>query len=173
MHCLDETGESAGTTRPGPQPGPGRVEWIGVRPGRRRPVLACGAVQARAGRGLAGDRYGRLGGNRQVTLIETEGLAAAGALLGTGAVDPALVRRNLAVSGIDLAALVGRRFAVGEAVLEGTGPCRPCAHMDEALGPGGRDALAGRGGLTARVIQGGHIRLGDPVRALAPDAPPA
>lgn len=156
-------------------PREGRVEWIGLRPGRREPVLICERAVARAGAGLDGDRYAGRSGNRGVTLIQHEHLAAVGALLGTGPADPGLLRRNLAVSGINLIALKGLRFAIGEAVLEGTGPCHPCSRMEEALGPGGYNAMRGHGGLNARVIRGGAIRLGDRVRVLArvPDAPAA
>jgi MOSC domain-containing protein YiiM len=79
------------------------------------------------------------------------------------------LRRNLVVSGVNLLALKGRRFLVGEAMLEGTGPCHPCSRMEEALGPGGLNAMRGHGGLNARVLQGGLIRLGAAVWVLGPD----
>jgi MOSC domain-containing protein YiiM len=101
-----------------------------------------------------------------VTLIQLEHLRVLGELLSTGLVDPARLRRNLAVSGINLISLKGRQFEIGEAVLEGTGPCHPCFRMEAALGPGGYNAMRGHGGLNARVIRGGCIRVGDRVRAL-------
>ena len=79
---------------------------------------------------------------------------------------PALLRRNLVTEGVNLLALKDRRVAVGEAVLEITGECHPCSRMEEALGPGGYNALRGRGGLTARVLRGGLIRLGDAILRL-------
>lgn len=65
--------------------------------------------------------------------------------------------------GIELTSLIGKRFRIGEALLEGTGPCTPCSRMDENLGPGGRLAMKGLGGLTAKVIESGRIRVGDTV----------
>jgi MOSC domain-containing protein YiiM len=143
------------------------VEWIGLRPGRDRPVLVRDRALAMTGGGLEGDRYAGRSGSRGLTLIQQEHLGILGDLLGECPVDPARLRRNLAVSGINLIALKGRRFEIGDAVLEGTGHCHPCSRMEEALGPGGYNAMRGHGGLNARVIRGGCIRVGDPVRVLA------
>jgi MOSC domain-containing protein YiiM len=147
-------------------PRAGRIEWIGVRPARRDPLRACDWVIAETGAGLAGDHYRGGSGVRGVTLIQSEHLAVVAALLGLDDLDPALLRRNLVISGINLAALKGCRFEVGAAVLEGTGPCHPCSRMEKALGAGGLNAMRGHGGLTARVLRGGEIRLGDAVRVL-------
>jgi MOSC domain-containing protein YiiM len=67
------------------------------------------------------------------------------------------------VSGINLLALNGAQFAIGGALMEGTGPCHPCSRMEEIFGPGGYNAVRGHGGITARVILGGVIRVGDVV----------
>lgn len=151
-------------------PRAGRLEWIGLRPARDQPMRAVGSVLAEAGGGLAGDRYAtRPGGSgkRGATLIQAEHLPAIAALAGREAVGPALLRRNLVVSGIPLVALRGRRFRVGEVLLEGTDPCDPCSRMEDALGPGGYNAMRGHGGLCARIIEGGVLHIGDAVVALA------
>ncbi len=146
-------------------PRAGRVAWIGVRPARRASVVAVDGVDAIAGQGLEGDHSAH-GGNRQVTLIQAEHLAAVAALAGRDIVDPAWLRRNIAVAGVNLLALKGRRFRIGGAVLEATGPCDPCSRMEEALGPGGLNAMRGHGGITARVVASGAIRVGDAVQAI-------
>lgn len=145
-------------------PRAGRVEWIGVRPARREPLIIVDTVEAREGRGLTGDRFaGGASSKRQVTLIQAEHLPVIAQLLGKDRIDPALLRRNIVVSGINLLALNGARFAIGGAVMEGTGPCHPCSRMEEAFGAGGYNAVRGHGGITARVIAGGVIRVGDAV----------
>jgi MOSC domain-containing protein YiiM len=145
-------------------PQTGRVAWIGLRPGRRASVTAVDAVEAVAGQGLAGDHYAH-DGKRQVTLIQAEHLAAVAAFVGRPTLDAALLRRNIVVAGLNLLALKGRQFRAGAALLEWTGPCEPCSRMEEALGPGGYNAMRGHGGITARVVAGGLIRVGDAVAA--------
>ena len=148
-------------------PREGRVDWIGIRPARRARVEPLLQALALAGLGLQGDHYGGGSGSRGITLIQAGHLAVVGALMGGVPVAADALRRNLMVSGVNLLALKGRRFQVGEAVLEGTGPCHPCSRMEESLGPGGLNAMRGHGGLNARVLLGGAICVGDAVRVLA------
>jgi MOSC domain-containing protein YiiM len=144
----------------------GRVEWIGIRPAKHAPLQIVAAVQAIAGQGLAGDHYATpTRGNpgqrkRQVTLIQAEHLVVLGALLGEPPVAPERVRRNLVVSGINLLALKGRRFRIGDALLEMTGLAHPCSRMEDAFGPGGYNAMRGHGGITAAVLSSGCISVG-------------
>ncbi|WP_018410401.1 MOSC domain-containing protein [Methyloversatilis thermotolerans] len=142
---------------------PGSVEWIGVRPARMQPLRMLESVNAVESLGLEGDRYASPGGNRQVTLIQAEHLQTVADLLGLGEVDPGLTRRNIVVRGLNLVALKGKRFRIGEALLEYTGPCDPCSRMESNLGKGGYNAMRGHGGITARVLRGGKIKLGDAV----------
>ena len=139
----------------------GKVDWIGVRPKSREEVKAISTVEVKA-LGLDGDHYsGKPGSKRQVTLIQSEHLDAVARIMGRGQIDPADVRRNLVVSGINLLALKDRRFQVGEVILEGTGNCSPCSRMEQNLGEGGWNSMRGHGGITARIIQGGdHQRWG-------------
>lgn len=175
-------------------PRPGRVEWLGLRPARRVPLVRVPEVEAHPLVGLIGDHGktapGRLTalsgeleatprasnpplpggpGKRQVTLIQAEHLPVIAALAGLDGVDPELLRRNIVVSGVPLLPLKDARFQIGEVVLEGTGECHPCSRMEENLGAGGYNAVRGHGGLTARVIVGGVIREGDAVTALLPE----
>ncbi len=150
-------------------PHSGSVVWIGVRPASRIPMLAVTQVDAIAARGLKGDRTAeksRPGNSRQVTFIQAEHLIAVGALLRRAAIDPALPRRNIVVSGINLASLKGQQFRIGDALFEWSGECQPCSMLETALGAGGYNAMRGHGGITARVVHGGSIDLGSAVTPL-------
>ena len=147
-------------------PRAGRVEWIGLAPARRGHIDAVREARVVPGTGLVGDHHSAGGGKRQVTLVQAEHLAAVGALL-EREVTPADLRRNLVVAGLNLAALKYRAFRIGEVVLEGSGPCAPCTRMEENLGPGGLAAMQGHGGITAVVLVGGTLSVGDPVTVLS------
>ncbi len=151
---------------------PGTVVWIGIRPARRVAMRAETAAMLEAGRGLVGDRYANACGARQVTLVAAESLAAIASHLGRDAVAPNELRRNIVVRGLNLLALKGRRFRIGAALLEASGECHPCSRMEEILGTGGYNAVRGLGGLTARVIEGGPIGVGDAVAPVGPSTAP-
>ncbi|MGB3589483.1 MAG: MOSC domain-containing protein [Tunicatimonas sp.] len=143
----------------------GSVAWIGIRPERRVPLQVVNQVVAKEGSGLEGDHFaGKVQSKRQVTLINAEHIQAVASLLHCSAIDPNLLRRNIVVQGINLLALKEKQFQVGEAVLEMSGLCHPCSRMEKSLGAGGYNAMRGHGGITARVIKEGVIRLGDEVK---------
>lgn len=142
------------------------LKWIGLRPARRAEINAVETAEVNA-YGLDGDRYDTYYGNRTVTLFREEGLRDAWEKLGkSGVPDPSCTRRNLMVSGLgpELKKMKGDLIRIGaDVLLEVTGYCNPCSRMDETFGPGGLKAMAGHGGLTAKVIQTGRIRTGDEV----------
>ena len=146
-------------------PRAGKVEWIGLRPARDEAMIATGTVEA-IGAGLVGDRYKGGSGKRGITLIQAEHLPAIAALAQRPDLTPALLRRNVVVSGIPLIALKQRRFRIGTAVFVGTEECDPCSRMEDALGQGGYNAMRGHGGLCARIVEGGTFGLGDALEAL-------
>lgn len=141
---------------------PGLVTWLGLRPARLAPMLSPASLVLTPGQGVAGDHYSSATqGARQVTVIAAEHLAAIGSYLGQDSAPPELLRRNVVVRGINLGALKSRRFRLGGAVLECSGECHPCSKMERLLGVGGYNAVRGHGGITARVLEGGEVRLGD------------
>ena len=143
----------------------GKVEWIGIRPKRLLEVHSVSAVTANPDTGLEGDHFEKsYTGKRQVTLIQQEHLEVAARILGKTEIPPELLRRNIVVSGINLLALKHQQFQVGEVLLETTGICAPCSRMEENLGAGGYNSMRGHGGITAKIIQGGQIKIGDVVK---------
>ncbi|MEL6952539.1 MAG: MOSC domain-containing protein [Pseudomonadota bacterium] len=141
----------------------GRLDWIGLRPARRAPLEAVTNAEMTEN-GLQGDRA--RAGKRAVTLIQAEHLPVIAALTGQDA-PPELLRRNLVVAHLNLAALRGRHLRIGAtAILRITSVCAPCSRMEETFGRGGYNAVRGHGGWCAEVTQPGTISLGDEVRAL-------
>ena len=112
-------------------PKQGEVRWIGVRPDRRVPVQSLERVEI-GQTGLLGDRRATPG-KRAVTLIQWEHLPVIAVLAGLDALDPALIRRNIAVSGINLLALRKQSFRIGAAILRGTGPCKCITPVSQLL----------------------------------------
>lgn len=157
--------------------GEGRVEAIYLRPARLVPMVSVSEATAEPGRGLIGDRRslalrtGELAQKREVTLIQAEHVPDIASWLGLPSLDSARLRRNLVVSGINLVSMrslfadVQLQWHFGEgAVLEVTGSCDPCSRMESELGRGGYNAMRGHGGMTARVLVGGTIRVSDAIR---------
>jgi MOSC domain-containing protein YiiM len=145
----------------------GTVSAVYVAPAAESAMVAVPSASAVAGRGLEGDRYfdgagtfsERGGTGRDITLVDAAALADAG-------VAPAESRRNVVVEGLDLDALIGRTFRVGEVECVGRRRCEPCAHLQRLTRPGVLRALVRRGGLRADVVSGGVVRVGDAVAAV-------
>ncbi|MEM7463195.1 MAG: MOSC domain-containing protein [Pseudomonadota bacterium] len=145
-------------------PRAGRVDWIGIRPERKAPVNAVQSVEIQS-TGLVGD-HRQKEGPRAVTLIQAEHLPVIASLAGLEALDPAILRRNIVVSGINLVALRHSRIQLGSVIIKGTELCPPCSRMEAALGEGGYNAMRGHGGICAAVVEGGVINVGDKVSAI-------
>ncbi len=150
----------------GGDPGTGAVEAIVVAAAAEGEVVEVAAARLVPGKGIEGDRYwagmGTFGSGRPgsaLTLIDGDVVDELG--LGGGR-----HRRNLVVRGVDVNALVGRRFAVGEVECLGRRLCEPCAHLDSLAGPGILRPLVHRGGLRADILTAGTVRVGDALRPL-------
>src|SRR5437588_10290084 len=151
-------------------------EAIHIAPAASVPMQALAVVEAIAGEGLAGDRYyEKIGfysprptdpGAREVTLFEAEVLDDLQRQAGI-ALSAAEHRRNLTTRGIRLLELLGRQFRIGDVLLEGVKDCPPCEHLQQLTGKPLLAPLADRGGLRARVLEGGTLRVGDPITVLS------
>jgi MOSC domain-containing protein YiiM len=164
----------------------GRLEAILLRPKRSVPAIGVTSASALAERGLEGDRSvtearGAAGtSRRQVSLFQFEHLPLIATWSGRESIDPKELRRNLVISGLNLVSTRSPftdqplRLHIGsEVVLLITGPCDPCSKMEKALGRGGYNAMRGHGGMTARVLQGGILNVGDAVRMSSGESPAA
>ena len=152
----------------------GTVAGLAVAPAAEAPMRTVPAAAARAGRGLDGDRYAAGAGTfsprapgrpgYDLTLIAEEALdeiAAAGRPIAFAA-----SRRNVLTRGIDVNALVGRTFRIGDVLCAGRRLCEPCAHLERLSGPDVLRPLIHRGGLRVDVLGDGEIRVGDEVRTV-------
>ena len=160
---------------PGSDRTSGVVELLALAAAAEAPMTLVEQATAQAGRGLRGDRYFDARGTfsdphatgNDLTLIEAEVLEQLD-LGDAGGLAPADARRNVVTRGIDLNALVGRRFTIGAVGCIGRRLCEPCAHLQRLTVDGTLRALVHRGGLRADVLTDGDIRVGD---AVGPDAP--
>lgn len=150
---------------------PGTLDWIGLRTERRGEINVVESAQALVGLGLEGDHrcLKTPGSARQVTIISREYIHQIQQQLGKDFIDPIFLRRNLVISGMNLNLLRFQRLQIGEAIFETSALCDPCSRMDENLGVGGAAAMFGYGGLCAKVVKGGLVRLGDAVVRLEPE----
>jgi MOSC domain-containing protein YiiM len=144
----------------------GRVEAIFLSPEHRALPEPVDRVNARAGRGLEGNRYywadGAAPPGRAITLIALEAVEAV-ASEGDVSVDPAATRRNVLTSGIDVNELVGKRFRIGTVECKGVELCEPCSTLESMTQPGVIKAFVHRCGLNADILSDGEISVGDPV----------
>jgi MOSC domain-containing protein YiiM len=120
------------------------------------------AAQVRTDFGIPEDYRSGTNRRRQITMIEEEALADAARILGRPVPDGAS-RRQVVVRGLDLNTLIGHAIRIGDVVLAIERYCAPCQRMNEELGPGGRDALRWKAGVTCRVVNGGTLRVGEKV----------
>jgi MOSC domain-containing protein YiiM len=147
----------------------GVVEEIYITPEGSAAMERVEEVRTIEGCGIQGDRYCEgtgfwtpYGDVCEVTLIESEDLDYIQHELGISAKNGEH-RRNIVTSGLRLGDLRRKRFRIGEAVLEYDRPRPPCRHVQDLSEPGMTRALKGRGGICARVVQGGKIRAQDAI----------
>jgi len=146
------------------------VLHIFIAPAKAAPVRSVPLVEALAGRGLEGDRYAQprnhRGPDNEVTLIEIEHIEAFTAATNL-AMTPAMPRRNIVTRGVRLNGLVGKRFRVGDAEFEGVELCEPCKVFARLTHREVLGFFAGKGGLRARIVKTGVVRVGDGIEATA------
>lgn len=130
------------------------------QPAGENVIVEVDSVECVAGRGLRGDRFFDFKEDYkgQVTLFAWETFDALRQTQGKPELTPSVLRRNVVVEGLDLDALIGKQFSLQGVTLEGTGECKPCYWMDQAVGSGAEDWLKGRGGLRCKIVTDGVLR---------------
>ena len=149
-----------------------RIERIYISPGHNfyghqdqppgeHPTVAVNEIECVAGKGLFGDRFFGFKENYkgQVTFFAAEVFDDVCQKLGASGKSPGVTRRNVITRGVDLNSLVGKTFQVQGVEFEGVAECSPCHWMNHAIAPGAEAALHGRGGLRARVLTDGVLRV--------------
>jgi MOSC domain-containing protein YiiM len=127
------------------------------------PLHEVTEIECVAGRGIRGDRFFdyRDDYKGQITFFSREVFDQLARTFSLTNIFPGVLRRNVLVSAVTLHELIGTDFEVQGVRFHGAAHCKPCYWMDTAVAPGAEKFLAGRGGLRARILSEGQIRVGD------------
>ena len=136
------------------RPGKGSMDY----PIEEREVIECVA-----GSGIVDDRFFDYKSDYkgQITFFDWAVYERVRDEIVKGELSPYAFRRNVIVEGVDLNELIDKRFTIGGLELTGSCECAPCYWMDEACAPGAFEFLKGVGGLRARIVKGGELKLGE------------
>lgn len=126
------------------------------------PLQEVDGIECVAGHGIRGDRFFNFRDDYigQITFFSSEAFNDVCRSLGVVVPSAGAARRNVVTEGVDLNSLIGKLFTVQGVEFEGVSECRPCYWMDLAIAPGAEAALQGRGGLRARILSNGTLRVG-------------
>jgi len=131
------------------------------QPPGEHPLVECVEIRCVAGRGIEGDRFFDFKGDYkgQITFFSSEVFEDLCCQLGVNGKPPGVRRRNVITTGADLNLLVGVKFEIQGVRFLGTAECSPCHWMDAMIGPGAERLLHARGGLRAKILTDGILRV--------------
>ena len=134
------------------------------KPAGTNPIIEVDEIECVAGSGIRGDRYfdHKPDFKGQITFFEIETHEALCERFGIEGKGPETYRRNVIVEGQDLNEWIGEEFEIGGVRFLGTEEAKPCFWMNEAFCEGAEEALKGKGGLRARILEGGTLSKDDP-----------
>jgi MOSC domain-containing protein YiiM len=154
---------------------PIRIKHLFISPGHNffghygqtpdeHPMLDCAEVKVMAGRGIEGDRFYDFKPDYkgQITFFASEIFDQICAEFGVWDRPASVLRRNVITAGVDLNSLIGKEFEAQGVRFLGTAECSPCEWMDRAFAPGAEERLRGNGGLRAKVLSDGVLRVDAP-----------
>ena len=132
------------------------------KPADEHPIIAVPEIECVAGRGIRGDRFFdyKPDYKGQITFFAAEIYDELCGVFQVIDRELSAFRRNVITRGVDLNTLIGKHFTVQGVTFEGTAECSPCYWMDQAFAPGTEAALKGRGGLRAKILTDGWLRIG-------------
>ncbi len=145
----------------------GRVAELLISASAGQPMQSRREVELIAGVGVVGDRYASKRGHwsdprwpdQELTLIMAE-------VAERLEIPARSLRRNVVTRGVQLDDLIGATFAAGETLLYGVRRCDPCRYIERFSREGALRELASCGGLRARILRGGRLRVGDGIRVI-------
>jgi MOSC domain-containing protein YiiM len=131
------------------------------QPPGENPVLEVTELHCLAGRGIEGDRFldHKEDYKGQITFFADEVYQDLRKRFEVWDKSPAVFRRNVITRGIDLNQWINQEFEIQGIRFYGMQECKPCYWMDRAFHPGAEEALQGRGGLRARILIDGVLRI--------------
>ena len=152
----------------------GEVVSIHISESAGKEMTAIEEAELVAGRGIAGDRYyseaGTFsehlpGADHELTLVAAEEISRFNESTGRD-LGPGELRRNVVTRGIELNDLVDKEFTIGKVRARGMRLCEPCAHLAGLVASEILPGLVNKAGLRAAIVEGGTIRVGDPIQTL-------
>jgi MOSC domain-containing protein YiiM len=140
------------------------AEIISIHVVRKRnsPAESCKHVTVLSNFGIVGDYRSEKFQIGQITLVEAEIIDSMSRELGYDIPDGAS-RRQIMVKGITLNELIGQNLRMGQILVRVEDKCNPCKNMEKKIGPGAKNAMNDKGGISCRIIEGGDLHVGDKI----------
>ncbi len=138
------------------------------KPPGTSPIETVPTAEIIQGKGIIGDRFFDYKDDYkgQVTFFQIEDYHRLCEKFGITDKSPTAFRRNILTKGVDLPSLIGKEFTIGSVQFLGTQEAKPCYWMEQAFCPGAEKALQGHGGLRAKALTSGPLKIGDTISPL-------
>ena len=145
-----------------------KVIKIGITSNNNKKIKEAELIELIENKGIVGDRHFKDFNDPycQLSLIESENIDYYNSKYGLN-IDYIDFRRNIITKGIRLNGLIGKKFSIGETLVEGIDLCRPCRHLTEMLNQNNiLKEFMQRGGLRCQILSSSKIKIGDKINIL-------
>ena len=145
-----------------------KVIKIGITSNNNKKIKEAELIELIENKGIVGDRHFKDFNDPycQLSLIESENIDYYNSKYGLN-IDYIDFRRNIITKGIRLNGLIGKKFSIGETLVEGVDLCRPCRHLSEMLNQNNiLKEFMRRGGLRCQILSSSKIKIGDKINIL-------